>query len=292
MGGIRVRYYSSKQQYLCKRKTPLRCFLCSSDCELEILPQWHFQLCSSHIETVFQCGETRLVVPAEKRANSETKCCCCGLTPRRDAPSACTGRRTQAPDPTLTASGLATKRCASQSVLVFLYFDTTKHPSPARSLSDAAVVDEAVSMKGCAPSALLSVSTPEPAPADCCLTTETHRPPTAGRARINVALQLCHHPTHRPLCCLLLGTTQVLSGLGVTLGGCGGVWRLSWHTHGFATDASTRKFLHERQHITATGNATDYGVLILKTPRAQATYCIPGSRYQVGFRVAFAPPNF
>ena len=79
--------------------------------------------------------------------------------------------------------------------------------------ADAVVVYEYVSTERGAPSALLSVSRPEPAPADCGLATKrraTHRP-RVGREATSLCIQLCRLPTHRSFFCCFAVVGNILN---------------------------------------------------------------------------------
>ena len=126
--------------------------------ELQILTRSHFQLRSSQIEAVF-LSFFFVSVCVQRFGCEETH------------RVRCTVRRTQASEPTLTGSGLAAERHAESFCLCTLCLTM-------RLTAASAVVYDYVSTERCPPSALLLVSRPEPAPADCSLATERR----AGRA--------------------------------------------------------------------------------------------------------------
>ena len=179
-----------------KRPFPMR-----FDFELQILIPSHFQMWTWQIETVSLCEKYIYIVRAEIRANAETNCCC-GLAPRRDALMRCTARSIQASEPTLTASGLAAKRraeCTINTVNLLVFCIATDCFCCCCSLRvriHGGVHAECASL-----GIYLRLSPRQPT---VVWPRKTRRPPTARREQSNVAIQLCHHPTHRSFCCWLL----------------------------------------------------------------------------------------
>ena len=128
----------------------------------------------------------------------------------------CTGRREQGSEPTPTASSMATKRCTecAQPVLVFCILTTmykASGPSMLTTLllSCCSLRYEYVSTERHAPSALLLVFRPEPAPAGGSLAAE-RRADRRLRVRRDTTSR-CPHPTHRSCCCVLLYADNILS---------------------------------------------------------------------------------
>ena len=128
----------------------------------------------------------------DSRANAETNCCCCGLAPRIDAPSAL--HCALGPGVRAHCLPLVWRRRDVPSVL--------ESTSPGilcflQNVTDCwlllYVVYEYVSTEKYAPSALLLVSRPEPGPADCSLATERR---AACRLRVGrEATSICSYVT-------------------------------------------------------------------------------------------------
>ena len=116
------------------------CFLlevCGSVFSVRILTRSHLQIYVSlaNRNSLFLCEKIRFILPAAIRANAKTNCLLwSGAAKRR--PNRCSAHIIQAPEPTLTASGLAAKRLS----FGILYCDTIR-------LAAAAVVSEHVSTR-------------------------------------------------------------------------------------------------------------------------------------------------
>ena len=98
----------------------------------------------------------------------------------------CTVRKTQASGPRLIASDVAAKRCSERAIIESTRVGVLRVSLcdlTAASVPYSSVVYECVPTERCSPSALLLASRPEPAPADCNLTTERRaaRRPRVGR---------------------------------------------------------------------------------------------------------------
>ena len=161
-------------------------------------------------QTVFLCGKSDLLCMS--RFEQAPRPTAVFVVWRREKTRwvRCPARRTQAPEPRLTVSGLAAKRrreCARANLSWYLVFHFVTDCCCCCTAVGVVYEYSYVSAKRCVPSALLLVSRSKPAPGDCSLATEGRaaRRPSVGRE----ATSLAHHPTHRSFCrcCLLSWVT-------------------------------------------------------------------------------------
>ena len=113
----------------------------------------------------------------------------------------CTARRTQASEPTLTASGLSAKRRADCARVIPSWYIVFHNVTDCCCCCSCCGIRVRNHGEVCAVRSSWSLGL---SPRQPTVVWPRRDAPTARRARNNVAIQVCPHSTHRSFCCCLL----------------------------------------------------------------------------------------